>query len=149
MHMLCDLEVGNWARGRAPLVMRISFASFHPGLVLLVIPPRLGCQETVRPHPLVAIPPSIAHSGSCGGSCTSPCPGRCDLQGIHFLSALLVYWPWRLEAWCLWHCETGLATLREHFKIGSATPLCTWNCNRQGACLKGELLLRSGLCTSA
>ena len=60
MHVLCDLEVGNRARGHAPLVMRISLHPFYPGLMLPVNPPRLGHQETARPHPLVATPPSFA-----------------------------------------------------------------------------------------
>ena len=104
MHALCDLEVGNWARGHAPLVTRISLHPFYPGLVLLVNPPRLGCQETARPHPLVAIPPSFAPQVLVRARAPPPVQGAVTCRAsVFFHSVVLALAP----------CGLVLLTLRE------------------------------------
>ena len=86
MHALCDLEVGNRARGRAPLVMRVSFDSLLPWPRVAGESPQAGPSGDCVAPPPGSHSPLFHPSGSCGGSCTSPCPGRCDLWGVCFLS---------------------------------------------------------------
>ena len=67
---------------------------FYPGLVLPVNPPRLGCQETARPHPLVATPPSFAPQVLVEARAPPPVQGAVTCRvSVFFRSVVLALAP--------------------------------------------------------